>query len=56
MTTHEGKGPEIRMSNCEYGCKIYRCKCGTEHVWHSAVYGCPTGRAIERAWAARTNR
>jgi hypothetical protein len=33
---------EIGLSNCRYGCKIYRCsKCGDdEKVLHNATYGC----------------
>jgi len=28
------------MSDCEFGCKIYRCHCGDERVVHLATYGC----------------
>lgn len=32
---------EHRMSDCENGCKIYRCaRCYVEHVFHSRTYGC----------------
>lgn len=31
---------EVRMSDCRYGCKIYRCRCGEETLIHSATYGC----------------
>lgn len=31
---------ELRMSDCDSGCKIYRCACGTEHVFHNRTYGC----------------
>lgn len=37
---------EIRLSDCDYGCKLYECSCGSEHVWHSAIYGCPTGKRL----------
>lgn len=33
---------EVRMSDCEFGCKVWRCEsCGEEMVLHSATYGCP---------------
>lgn len=38
---------EIALSSCNYGCKIYGCRCGENHVWHSAVYGCPVGRELQ---------
>lgn len=32
---------EIGMSDCEHGCKIYRCTaCGTTAVVHNPIYGC----------------
>ena len=32
---------EYGMSNCQYGCKIYRCSaCGTTAVVHNPTYGC----------------
>ena len=32
---------EARMSDCRYGCKVYRCAThGTERVLHNAMYGC----------------
>lgn len=35
---------EVRMSDCRYGCKIWRCgKHGGERIIHSAAYGCPLG-------------
>lgn len=37
---------ELRLSDCEYGCKVFGCSCGGEHVWHSAIYGCPIGREL----------
>lgn len=38
---------ELRLSNCAYGCKVFGCSCGDEHVWHSATYGCPIGRELQ---------
>ncbi|GGK09482.1 hypothetical protein GCM10010123_44210 [Pilimelia anulata] len=43
---------EVRMSDCRYGCKVWRCRCGAERLLHSAIYGCPTGRAALTAAAA----
>lgn len=34
---------EIGMSECEYGCKVYKCSHGTR-VIHSTVYGCLKGK------------
>ena len=32
---------EVRMSDCEFGCKVWRCEsCGEETVLHSPMYGC----------------
>jgi hypothetical protein len=37
---------EVRLSDCEFGCKIWRCNgCGEEMLLHSATYGCPGGAA-----------
>lgn len=33
---------ESGMSECRYGCKIYRCPCGKVGVMHNATYGCRT--------------
>lgn len=33
-----GEGREVRLSTCEYGCKVYDTKCG-ELIFHSSVYG-----------------
>ncbi|MEU4239779.1 DUF6284 family protein [Actinoplanes sp. NPDC026619] len=34
---------EVGMSNCRWGCKVYRCaECGEEQLRHSAIYGCRT--------------
>lgn len=35
---------EAEMSDCEFGCKVYRCSCGEARVEHMASYGCPVGR------------
>lgn len=32
---------EVRLSDCEHGCKVHRCECDDEQVQHMAVYGCP---------------
>lgn len=32
---------EVRMSDCDHGCKIYGCeKCGRERLIHNRMYGC----------------
>lgn len=37
---------EVRMSDCEFGCKIWRRPCcGEELLIHSATYGCRGGSA-----------
>lgn len=36
---------EAEMSDCSFGCKIFRCPCGDEQVRHMASYGCPIGKA-----------
>lgn len=41
FVTCEPTGNEIALSECNYGCKIYNCKCGTAHVFHNRTYGCP---------------
>lgn len=33
---------EVAMSNCAYGCKVMRCRCGYQFVLHYSVYGCTT--------------
>ena len=39
--SHDLNLTEVRMSDCEYGCKVWRCEsCGEEQVQHSATYGC----------------
>lgn len=43
---HVIENRELRLSECEYGCKIFACSCGGEHVVHSATYGCPTGKRL----------
>lgn len=35
---------EVAMSDCDFGCKVFRCSCGREEVRHMASYGCPQGR------------
>lgn len=35
---------EAAMSDCPFGCKIFRCPCGEEQVRHMASYGCPAGK------------
>lgn len=35
---------EIYMSDCRYGCKVFRCSgCSAERIIHSATYGCRVG-------------
>lgn len=46
MCIHEkahNLGNEVRLSDCEYGCKVYSCSCGDEHLSHSRIYGCREG-------------
>lgn len=43
---HDLNLTEVRMSDCRYGCKVFRCgSCGDESVLHSATYGCRGGVA-----------
>jgi len=38
---------EVRLSDCEYGCKVYQCKeCQHEMVIHSQSYGCRTAEVV----------
>lgn len=40
----EWMGDEIAMSDCRYGCKVFRCRhCERESVVHSRTYGCRQG-------------
>lgn len=40
LTTHQQIGYEVDMVDCEYGCKNYKCTCGTIHIFHDSTYGC----------------
>lgn len=41
---HDLNLTEVRLSDCEFGCKVWRRECcGEELVIHSATYGCPGG-------------
>ncbi len=54
--THDLNLVEVGMSDCEFGCKIWRCEsCGVDQVLHSATYGCrtggdPVGPAVDAGW------
>lgn len=44
--SHDLNLTEVRLSDCEFGCKVWRCEsCGEEMLIHSATYGCPGGAA-----------
>lgn len=44
--THDLNLVEVRMSDCAFGCKVWRCEsCGEEMLLHSATYGCRGGAA-----------
>jgi hypothetical protein len=48
MDRHARRGHEMAeagLSDCRFGCKVFRCTCGVERVEHMASYGCPGGRA-----------
>lgn len=47
---------ETRLSDCAYGCKYCGCSCGQEQLHHSAVYGCPIGRAQSRPAVSDTTK
>ena len=34
---------EVGLSNCQHGCKVYRCSCGLYVLLHSRSYGCKKG-------------
>jgi hypothetical protein len=40
IAEHRHDMNEAAMSDCEYGCKIFRCECGATEVRHMASYGC----------------
>jgi hypothetical protein len=42
-----GNWREVALSDCKYGCKIYRhAVTGEERVEHNSVYGCPEGKKV----------
>lgn len=43
VSYHEHDMSEHRLSDCPYGCKVFRCECGDEELRHMASYGCPAG-------------